>query len=138
MPVPGNNSTTCAAAYTGKQGIPTCGAVYTWTPKDSPSGSLMTFYHIGAISANSIIGLIVAAQIQTITAGQITVGDGLHAACDTFFFSNLHARNTSHEAGVGACKVTACRYNSDLECSAEAILVGIHDRHADCMTFTPR
>ncbi len=43
-----------------------------WTVNDNPQGSLMTFYHIGAISANSIIGLIVAAQIQSITAGQIT------------------------------------------------------------------
>jgi hypothetical protein len=71
-------------------------------------------------------------------ARAITVGDGLHAACDTFFFSNLHTRNTSHQAVVGACKVTACRHNSDLECSAETIHVGMHDKHADCMTFTPR
>jgi hypothetical protein len=42
-----------------------------WTQDDSVSGS-MRFYHIGAISANQIIGLIVAAQIQSITAGQIT------------------------------------------------------------------
>ncbi len=44
----------------------------TWHQNDNPQGSLMNFYHIGAISANSIIGLIVAAQIQSITAGQIT------------------------------------------------------------------
>ena len=76
---------------------------------------------------------------ETCHARAITVGDGVHAACDTFFFSNLHTRsNTAHKAGVGACKVTACRYNSDLECSAEAIRVGIHDSHADCMTFTTR
>jgi hypothetical protein len=36
MPVPANNSATCAAAYTGKQGVPTCGAVYAWSPMDSP------------------------------------------------------------------------------------------------------
>jgi hypothetical protein len=72
-------------------------------------------------------------------ARAITIGDGLHAACDTFFFSNVHTRsNTSQQAGVGACKVTACRYNSDLECSAETIHVGVHDKHADCMTFTAR
>ena len=71
-------------------------------------------------------------------ARAITVGDGIHAACDTFFVSSLHTRATSNNAGVGACKVTDCRYNSDLECSAEAIHVGFHDNHADCMTFTPR
>jgi hypothetical protein len=42
-----------------------------WTQDDSVSGSIR-FYHIGALSATSIIGLIVAAQIQSITAGQIT------------------------------------------------------------------
>jgi hypothetical protein len=35
------------------------------------TGSLQ-FYNVGAINANSIIGLILAAQIQSITAGQIT------------------------------------------------------------------
>jgi hypothetical protein len=39
--------------------------------EDSVSGS-QRFYHIGAISANQIVGLIVAAQINSITAGQIT------------------------------------------------------------------
>lgn len=39
---------------------------------DNPSGSLMSFYHIGAISAQSIVGVIAAAQIGSITAGQIT------------------------------------------------------------------
>jgi len=68
----------------------------------------------------------------------ITVGDGIHAACDTFFASDQHARNVSHAAGVGACKVTGCRYNSDLECSAGAIHVNVHANHADCATFMPR
>jgi len=43
-----------------------------WSQNDSPQNSLMKFYNIGAMSANSIVGLIVAAQIQSITAGQIT------------------------------------------------------------------
>ena len=43
----------------------------TWAQDQAVSGS-QRFYHVGAISANQIIGLIVAAQIQTITAGQIT------------------------------------------------------------------
>jgi hypothetical protein len=43
-----------------------------WALNDNPQSVSMSFYHIGAISASSIVGLIVAAQIQTITAGQIT------------------------------------------------------------------
>jgi hypothetical protein len=71
-------------------------------------------------------------------ARAITVGEGIHAACDTFFVADRHARDTSHAAGVGACKVTSCRYNSDLECGAETIRVGFHERHADCETYAPR
>jgi hypothetical protein len=67
----------------------------------------------------------------------ITIGDGIHAACDTFIANGLHARDTSHTAGVGACKATSCRYNSDLECSAGAIHVNVHADHADCATYTP-
>lgn len=47
----------------------------TWTDQganpDALSGS-MSFYHIGRLSAQNIVGLIVAAQIGSITAGQIT------------------------------------------------------------------
>ena len=43
---------------------------------------------------------------QTCHARAITIGDGIHAACDTFFVSDRHTRNTSDMAGVGACKVT--------------------------------
>jgi hypothetical protein len=75
---------------------------------------------------------------QTCHARAITVGEGIHAACDTFFASDRHTRDTSSSAGVGACKVTGCRYNSDFECSAETIRVGLHDAHADCLTFVSR
>jgi hypothetical protein len=75
---------------------------------------------------------------QSCHARAITVGDGIHAACDTYFISDRHTSEGSPTAGVGACKVTACRYNSDLECSAERIRVGVHENHADCLTFTPR
>jgi hypothetical protein len=71
-------------------------------------------------------------------AQAITIGEGIHAACDTFFASDRHTHGASHPAGVGACKVTVCRHNSDLECSAETIRVGFHDNRADCMTFAPR
>lgn len=39
---------------------------------DNPQNALMQFYYIGAISAQSIVGVISAANIGSITAGQIT------------------------------------------------------------------
>lgn len=68
-------------------------------------------------------------------AKAITIGDGMHPGCDTSFFqSQKHARNTSITAGVGACKVTACSFNSDLECSADGINVGMKDGSINCLT----
>jgi hypothetical protein len=71
-------------------------------------------------------------------ARAITVGEGIHAACDTFFVSPAHTHDASHVAGVGACKVTGCRHNADFECAAHSISVAMHEDHADCMTFAPR
>lgn len=44
----------------------------TYTRNDNPQGQIMSVFNIGGMYAQSIIGLIVAAQIQSITAGQIT------------------------------------------------------------------
>lgn len=71
-------------------------------------------------------------------ARAITVGDGAHPACDTFFPAARHIQSAAQIAGVGACKVTACRYNDDLECSASGVRIGAHQGHADCVTFSPR
>jgi hypothetical protein len=70
-------------------------------------------------------------------AQAITIGSGVHPACDTFLASSEHVQDTSHVAGVGACKVASCRYNEDLECRAERIAVAHHGGHADCATFAP-
>lgn len=43
-----------------------------WTQNDSPQNSLMKFYSIGRISANSITGAIIAAQIGSVNASAIT------------------------------------------------------------------
>ncbi len=71
-------------------------------------------------------------------ARAITVGDGAHAACDTFFASEDHAADRVRVAGVGACKVTTCRHNTDFECTSASIRVGRHEQHADCLTFSAR
>lgn len=74
---------------------------------------------------------------ESCRARAITVGHGIHAACDTFFIASPHA-SAQQQAGVGACKVSACRYNADYECAAPAIRVGLHENHADCTTFARR
>jgi hypothetical protein len=68
-------------------------------------------------------------------ARAITVGDGVHPACDTFLRSAEHAEADTPVAGVGACKVAACAHNKRLECHARAIRMGLHRGHADCLTF---
>jgi hypothetical protein len=70
-------------------------------------------------------------------ARAITVGSGIHPACDTFLPRGDHVRDAQQAAGVGACKVAGCRYNEDLECTAGEIHVGHHGDHADCATFSP-
>ena len=68
-------------------------------------------------------------------AKAITIGDGVHPGCDTsYLHPPMHAKDTSIIAGVGACKVTGCSYNNDLECSAESIRVGMSDGNINCLT----
>jgi hypothetical protein len=68
-------------------------------------------------------------------ARAITIGDGLHPACDTFVRSPGRMERSAAIAGVGACKVSSCAHNSDLECQALSIRVGYHGDHPDCLTF---
>jgi len=39
-------------------------------------------------------------------------------------------------ASVGACKVSSCTHNMDLECAAPGIKVGYIGNEIDCLTFT--
>lgn len=68
-------------------------------------------------------------------ARAITVGDGVHPGCDTFFKSTIHTSEVNSHAGVGACKVAACVHNDDLECKADSIRVGAHGGEVECLTF---
>ena len=69
-------------------------------------------------------------------ARAITIGDGMHPGCDTYFENKSHTLRSKQLAGVGACKVSACKYNSDFECSAEDIFVGKDKSRVVCMTFS--
>lgn len=64
----------------------------------------------------------------------ITIGDGDHPMCDTFFKSPKHI-GIQETAGVGACKVSACRHNMDFECGAASIRVGHDGPYGKCLTF---
>jgi hypothetical protein len=70
----------------------------------------------------------------TCHARAITIGDGLHAACDTFLVAD-RIKDPSRAAGVGACKISACRHNTDYECEARSIRLAAHGDHVDCETL---
>ena len=71
-------------------------------------------------------------------ARAITVGDGVHPGCDTFLAATAHARDAGRHAGVGACKVSACRHNDDFECTVQQIAVGHSGGGASCLTYQQR
>ena len=72
---------------------------------------------------------------NTCNARAITIGDGEHAQCDTFFNSSPHTKGR-HSAGVGACKVVGCSYNTDYECQANDISIGMVNNEAMCLTYS--
>lgn len=71
-------------------------------------------------------------------ARAITIGNGIHPDCDTFFAKKRNAIDTSIRAGVGACKVEDCRHNEGLECAAPAIRIADRSRMPDCATYEAR
>jgi hypothetical protein len=73
-------------------------------------------------------------------ARAITVGDGVHPGCDTYFGSAgaSHTKAIQRTAGVGACKVSGCRHNDDFECMAEHITVGSMSDAVSCLTYSHR
>jgi len=67
----------------------------------------------------------------------ITIGDSMNPRCDTFCLSSMKGGDTSCLAGVGACKISSCTYNNNLECEAPGISIGYkeQEQEPDCMTF---
>ena len=65
----------------------------------------------------------------------ITVGDGEDPKCDTFMVSGSKGGDMGTSGKVGACKVSVCKYNESLECSAGQIEVGTKSNMAYCLTF---
>lgn len=71
-------------------------------------------------------------------ARAITVGNSMHAGCDTFFARAGHTKAADRTAGVGACKSVQCKFNEDLECMTDSIRVGLRGQEVNCMTFISR
>jgi hypothetical protein len=69
-------------------------------------------------------------------AKAITIGDELYPECDTYIHLNQHCQNSSHLAGVGACKRIDCRFNSDFECTSSGIRVGFSENKIECLTYS--
>ena len=66
----------------------------------------------------------------------VTIGDGSVAQCDTYMTGcQSKGGYIATTAGVGACKVSICRFNKNLECAAPSIVVGRGAQLADCLTF---
>jgi hypothetical protein len=66
----------------------------------------------------------------------ITVGDARHPNCDTFLNASVRGGDPSTTGRVGACKMSNCRHNTQLECQAPGINVGYRQNQVDCLTYT--
>lgn len=78
---------------------------------------------------------------NTCHAKAITVGDGQCPGCDTFLDMpdpSTHTAQPGCTAGVGACKVSSCQFNTDYACTADNITVAIPGKRALCATYASR
>jgi hypothetical protein len=66
-------------------------------------------------------------------AGAITVMEET-AACATYY-ADGHKGGTQGTGMVGACHRADCVHNSDLECTAQGVEIGMGGDVADCLTF---
>lgn len=69
------------------------------------------------------------------SARAITVGNGEHPECQTFYSGNHHAPKGGEHAGVGACTVAECRHNDGYNCDADRVYVGYQDNEVACLSF---
>ena len=73
---------------------------------------------------------------NTCHAKAITIGDANNPNCDTFLEANHHNKENRRIAGVGACKVGICKFNTDFECTVGNIIVGFTGQKITCLTFS--
>lgn len=72
---------------------------------------------------------------NTCNARAITIGNGVHPGCDTFFANSTHTRDFNECTGVGACKLVTCRFNREFECHADEIHVGRNKTGVSCLNY---
>ncbi|MDR3360963.1 MAG: DUF1540 domain-containing protein [Bifidobacteriaceae bacterium] len=79
-------------------------------------------------------------QVEACHAGAVTIaGPSGRAGCATFIPLTVKGGFTAATAAVGACQHLECAHNSDLECAAPAIQVGLRGAtEADCLTFAAK
>lgn len=69
----------------------------------------------------------------------ITIGDQPNEpVCDTYFQADTHGGVMDMTAGVGACKSSDCLHNTDFECTAPDVHVGLKGSQPDCLSFERR
>lgn len=56
-------------------------------------------------------------------ARAITIGNGAHPGCDTFFSESHHIRKGEQIAGIGACKVASCQLTRAPSSSASVAMM---------------
>lgn len=66
----------------------------------------------------------------------ITVSDGMHPKCLTYWNSEKKGGDIDAIAGVGACRECNCVYNNRLECQASQVQIGQRQNLYDCLTFS--
>ena len=72
-------------------------------------------------------------------AKAITVGDTVRPDCDTYFtLPSAHTKAVQRQAGVGACKMSDCKFNEDFECISPEISMGFLKDAPKCMTYSAR
>lgn len=72
---------------------------------------------------------------QACHALAITVGDARNAHCDTYHSVSFKGGDPAATGHVGACKMSDCKHNVDLECQAAGIVVGYQHNEVDCLTY---
>lgn len=76
---------------------------------------------------------------QACHAVAIAVGDPTgDSTCDIFFEINTQTVVNELNAGVYACMHAECKHNTDYECVAPDIRVGLIEGRPDCLTFRLR
>jgi hypothetical protein len=68
----------------------------------------------------------------------ITIGQGSDPMCDTFTNMPICGGVKEAKTFVGACKMSDCAHNENLECGARGVHVAMKHNQPDCMTFSKR